>query len=279
MLFFKASQLLCHIFGDSKLNILISWISLFIILYSLIINAIFGHGTVWKSSIYESKRWFLFYCSYFRGERRTRREKKKILISKQSSISLLQAKAERCLGIINDDISLIIFSYLTVFDLINISITSNKLNNLVNNSLIWDNLRTKLLKSVLKMHPTNLSLLVNGSYKCKYNDKQLNPKEIFFQLLLNFPMNLIKYIMMEKEPRFCLIIKRSVYDLTDFLEYHPGGKEIIMEWNNKDATRVFSLANHSSLALKNSEKYMIWSPIRLIGSKKLPKFAYKLFNK
>jgi hypothetical protein len=51
-----------------------------------------------------------------------------------------------------------------------------------------------------------------------------------------------------------------------------------VEWNNKDATRIFSLANHSSWALKTSEKFIIWSPIKVIGCKGLPNFAIKLFN-
>lgn len=53
------------------------------------------------------------------------------------------------------------------------------------------------------------------------------------------------------------MLSGKVYDVTDYLEEHPGGVNKIMEWAGKDATKAFREANHSIDAIKTSEKYYI----------------------
>lgn len=36
-----------------------------------------------------------------------------------------------------------------------------------------------------------------------------------------------------------MIIEQAVYDVTDFLESHPGGPDIILKYAGKDATTAF----------------------------------------
>ncbi len=38
-----------------------------------------------------------------------------------------------------------------------------------------------------------------------------------------------------------VVIKRQVYDITKFLDEHPGGKDIILEYAGKDATEAFEV--------------------------------------
>ncbi|AYV80661.1 MAG: putative Cytochrome b5 [Harvfovirus sp.] len=54
-----------------------------------------------------------------------------------------------------------------------------------------------------------------------------------------------------------LIIRDSVYDVTKFLESHPGGKEILIMYSGTDATADFEDIFHSSDAEKLMEKYLV----------------------
>ena len=60
-----------------------------------------------------------------------------------------------------------------------------------------------------------------------------------------------------------LIIKNKLYDLTDYLEKHPGGEEIITDLENKknathtDATNDFYDIGHSDEAIELLKKYFV----------------------
>ncbi|KAL6746687.1 cytochrome b5 protein [Haematococcus lacustris] len=54
-----------------------------------------------------------------------------------------------------------------------------------------------------------------------------------------------------------LAIRGKVYDVTEFLEEHPGGYDIILTSTGKDATQDFEEIGHSNTANKLLEKYVI----------------------
>ncbi|PNH05652.1 Cytochrome b5 [Tetrabaena socialis] len=54
-----------------------------------------------------------------------------------------------------------------------------------------------------------------------------------------------------------LVVHGKVYDVTDFLEEHPGGYDIIITSTGKDATQDFEEIGHSKSAKKLLEKYLI----------------------
>jgi len=54
-----------------------------------------------------------------------------------------------------------------------------------------------------------------------------------------------------------IVIKDKVYDLTNFLDEHPGGSEIMLEHAGMDATTVFQDIGHSAEAQKILSKYYI----------------------
>ncbi|XP_049298139.1 cytochrome b5-like [Anopheles funestus] len=47
-----------------------------------------------------------------------------------------------------------------------------------------------------------------------------------------------------------IVIRDSVYDVTQYMEDHPGGSELIAEWAGKDGTKDFDDFGHSSDALR-----------------------------
>lgn len=47
-----------------------------------------------------------------------------------------------------------------------------------------------------------------------------------------------------------IVIKDSVYDVTIFVDEHPGGPELIMQHAGRDCTKEFFNTGHSSEAMK-----------------------------
>ena len=52
-----------------------------------------------------------------------------------------------------------------------------------------------------------------------------------------------------------------------FVDAHPGGDAILLEYRGADASRAFSLANHSRAALAQANHgYLVWPPPALRGA-------------
>uniref|UniRef100_A0AAQ5XPJ2 Cytochrome b5 heme-binding domain-containing protein n=1 Tax=Amphiprion ocellaris TaxID=80972 RepID=A0AAQ5XPJ2_AMPOC len=54
-----------------------------------------------------------------------------------------------------------------------------------------------------------------------------------------------------------LIIHNKVYDITGFLEEHPGGEEVLLEQAGADATESFEDVGHSTDAREMLQQYFI----------------------
>ncbi|XP_075227917.1 cytochrome b5 isoform X2 [Lycorma delicatula] len=54
-----------------------------------------------------------------------------------------------------------------------------------------------------------------------------------------------------------IIIHNSVYNVTDFLNEHPGGEEVLLEQAGKDGTEAFEDVGHSTDAREMMKKYKI----------------------
>ncbi|XP_066143399.1 cytochrome b5-like [Euwallacea fornicatus] len=54
-----------------------------------------------------------------------------------------------------------------------------------------------------------------------------------------------------------IVVYDRVYDITGFLEEHPGGDEILMEYAGRDASIAFRDTGHSGQAVRLLEKYFI----------------------
>jgi cytochrome b involved in lipid metabolism len=74
-----------------------------------------------------------------------------------------------------------------------------------------------------------------------------------------------------------LVIHDKVYDVTKFLEEHPGGEEVLLEQGGKDATENFEDVGHSTDARTIMKDYLIGELIDedKTGSKErsVPKWA------
>eukprot|EP00051_Salpingoeca_urceolata_P005466 m.73459 g.73459 ORF g.73459 m.73459 type:complete len:128 (-) comp14350_c1_seq2:115-498(-) len=54
-----------------------------------------------------------------------------------------------------------------------------------------------------------------------------------------------------------LIIEDKVYDVTKFLDEHPGGEEVVMDLAGQDATDGFDDVGHSTDAREMLKQYLI----------------------
>mmetsp|Transcript_11226 Transcript_11226/g.33699 ORF Transcript_11226/g.33699 Transcript_11226/m.33699 type:complete len:142 (-) Transcript_11226:539-964(-) len=54
-----------------------------------------------------------------------------------------------------------------------------------------------------------------------------------------------------------LLVHGKVYDVTDFLDEHPGGYDIILNTTGRDATEDFEEIGHSNAAREMLDKYLI----------------------
>lgn len=60
-----------------------------------------------------------------------------------------------------------------------------------------------------------------------------------------------------KEEDCWLVISGKVYDVTQFLDEHPGGFDIVLAATGKDATEDFEEIGHSNAAREMLDKYYI----------------------
>jgi len=61
----------------------------------------------------------------------------------------------------------------------------------------------------------------------------------------------------EKDNATLIVIHNVVYNVTDFLNEHPGGEEVLLEQLGKDATEAFEDVGHSTDARDMMKKYKV----------------------
>lgn len=71
-----------------------------------------------------------------------------------------------------------------------------------------------------------------------------------------------------------LIIHDKVYDITHFLEEHPGGEEVLVEQAGADATESFEDVGHSTDAREMLEEYYLGELHMNDRKKETPKEPY-----
>ncbi|CAL1367301.1 unnamed protein product [Linum trigynum] len=54
-----------------------------------------------------------------------------------------------------------------------------------------------------------------------------------------------------------LVISGKVYDVSSFMEDHPGGEEVFLSATGKDATKDFEDVGHSGVAMEMMDGYCI----------------------
>ncbi|KAF7268158.1 hypothetical protein GWI33_018621 [Rhynchophorus ferrugineus] len=70
-----------------------------------------------------------------------------------------------------------------------------------------------------------------------------------------------------KQDKVLVLINNDVYDVTSFLNEHPGGEEVLLEQAGKDATEAFEDVGHSSDAREKMKSFKVGT---LVASERKP---------
>lgn len=223
-------------------------ISIIILIYSFAINFFFGHKQFWNWSCF-----MMFELPCFKS-----------LVSVSRIKKLRENFIERSLfTLLPDEIFLRVFSHFTAYELIHLASISKQFRTLSQNCSLWTDLRLQLEESVQ-------SCCLKKSLNLFPRQKIASSCQIeWFFITVREAMKFLTCELSHKH--IFVIIWGSIYDVSMFLDDHPGGPLILLEWNGKDATRLFELANHSSFANKLKGNMLIWSPVAVSGNIGLPK--------
>lgn len=196
-----------------------------LVIYSFIIQSVFGHQTFWrrpwKSLFHRSQKDFI-------------PQKKKI------RNSVVKYDRNRCQIFDSCDFILLeIMGYLDCYDILYLSSVCCRFKQLVATPLIWKSLCHVFLPQIDEIFPT----LNNG----------IILKTAFFKILKLYPLRIA-------QSKLYVVIHKRVYNLRSFINLHPGGSSIIQEYEGKDASIVYDIAYHSLEAESMSEAYLVWSP-------------------
>lgn len=71
-----------------------------------------------------------------------------------------------------------------------------------------------------------------------------------------------------------IILHDKVYDVTSFLNEHPGGEEILLEHGGKDGSEDFDDVGHSKDAFELMKKYMVGELVDSEKTNKSPKSGW-----
>ncbi len=109
---------------------------------------------------------------------------------------------------------------------------------------------------------------------CKvFDDCMMEPQFAFFDSYFRL-VNLILSKCSHDQSNACMVrVNGTLYDLSTFQFKHPGGQSILLEWNGKDATRIFRLANHSQIANNLATKLAVLSDKEIVGKPGFPHYA------
>jgi cytochrome b involved in lipid metabolism len=225
-----------------------------ITVYSFVINYLFGHQTFWKA-----------FPSYLISTLRILN--RVVTRTKVKSLSYQEEKAVS-LNTIDDDLLLIILNYLKPYEITAITSTSKSISQLCNHHYLWRCINERMLveaKGVI--NEQSLHQLRNKK------SADISPKILFFQnfrlissYILSFGIRTDHELVEDVEQFKCrLMVSGEIYDLTHFKMQHPGGIDVLLEWNGTDVTKQFRLAHHSDFAKGLAKNYLIWSTRKLLG--------------
>lgn len=238
-------------------DILVTSILATIVAYSVIINYLFGHPTYWRRIHKEVFNYFKSLTKQFLIQPN---QQCKLILERNHATS----NSELSLSSMDIYVLFNILSFLSPYDIVNLSQTSQKFRNVCDDKIVWELHGNFLLCKLYTLFHNKTLNFDQPSCSFQY------PKIRYF-ILYFYARNCVLEQFRDTSDSRCVVkVNGKIFDLTDFQHKHAGGHSILCEWNGNDATRIFNLAGHSKLARDLSEKYIIWSDKDIIGRKGYP---------
>lgn len=257
------------------------------IFYSFLINISYGHQTFWRDidGLLTPLQSELFPRSLSKTNVISLMSlvMEKIPVNHEKCSESLRYKTESLVKqvldpvrVLNSDLIHHMLCYLSVGDLCTSSMVDKRWRSAAEQRPIWECQYQRLLQAIIRNQKRFCSSSMSGSDSlitfAPYSDRStLMTKaqfcEQYFHLREAVLTSSRQYqLSVEEENTIScrVLLNGDIYDLTSFLDDHPGGAQILQEWNGQDASFIFSLASHSRYALQRAESFMIWSSRRLL---------------
>lgn len=223
-------------------------------IYTILVNYIFGHPTFWRQSI-------RIHEIVNNNIKSIRKISSSFTILNHLNCSLYQKKINDysiLLENLNDDMIIKIFGYLNPYEIIVIMKTSKKCFNICNYRKIWIdmlfntlqqliNKQSKVLKNDEHMIKYYIDILDHLRLHSYFTNYDCNHIKEYFLIINKYIKQIIKQLL--NNNRIIIIIHNNIYDVSEFINQHPGGDAIIKQYNGKDATIIFDNVIHSNYAI------------------------------
>jgi cytochrome b involved in lipid metabolism len=226
------------------------YLLVFLAIYSLIINYIFGHKTFWR-----------YYPSYIFSKCNklvheifglSRHHEVRISSSHQFTFQAL-----------NDDLIIRCLSFISPCDLLEVGTTCKQMYTYSEHSFLWQQLQKLMITStneITKDKPyADISFSSFRLVRWSLSEKR------FTFCLYSVLISHILAISLGSDEACYIKVNGNIFDLTIFQNEHPGGIEVLRNWKGKDASKPFHVAHHSLFALNLSVNYLIWSRKEILG--------------
>jgi cytochrome b involved in lipid metabolism len=228
----------------------IVYLLLFLTIYSLIINYIFGHKTFWRYY----PRYLLSKCNKLLSRLLGFRGQQEVRISSAHQFTF-QA--------LNDDLIILCLSFICPCDLLEVGTTCKQMNFYSEHSFLWQQHQEIMVTSaneITKDRPYTHTCFSS----LRLVKRSLSEKRFSFCLYSVLVSHILAVSLSSNE--ICFIkVDGNIFDLTVFQNEHPGGIEVLRNWKGKDASKPFHVAHHSLLALDLSTNYLVWSRKEILG--------------
>ena len=242
-----------------------------VVLYSFFINFSFGHKQYWRVGLLIE----YFICA-FRATKKDVRQRwkaEKISLGKTGNSLFSAVKKTSAFSSLPDDLLFKTLTYLDAFHLIAIiGRLSRKFLQASRHQLLWEELRIALLNSAQKICHADRKLVFRHNLESRLLSSSFpsNPISVYFKMSNEILSSLASEFCIYRKTA-CTILDKSIYDISKFLDEHPGGPAILLEWNGKNATKLFRMAHHSSFAYNLRKSMLLWSATPISGRKGVPK--------
>lgn len=234
------------------------------VLYSLITFWAFGHPSHWKfrSFLSEKVKWLEQKLTPLRAS-------VKFAIDVEKELTLVSCNRRMTMAHLNDDVIYEILLNLCAKDVVFFSQTCKRFSFICNDSALWGTLWASTYRCTKALSFGDDHALQTSAHELYASLSAVNsPMVAYFRSVRAFPEVLVKHVRSKSNrlpmrSAVLVVIHGLVFDLTNFVDEHPGGAEIIMDvsggWN---ASTVYDLAAHSTKAQAIASSLCIWSPRR-----------------
>eukprot|EP00602_Paraphysomonas_sp_CaronLab_P002412 CAMPEP_0185033120 /NCGR_PEP_ID=MMETSP1103-20130426/21796_1 /TAXON_ID=36769 /ORGANISM="Paraphysomonas bandaiensis, Strain Caron Lab Isolate" /LENGTH=295 /DNA_ID=CAMNT_0027569277 /DNA_START=268 /DNA_END=1152 /DNA_ORIENTATION=- len=162
----------------------------------------------------------------------------------------------------NQDVMLIMLSYLSNAEISRLSCVSPRLAETLSADFFWEQLWIQRYGEVWR-EPSVRGILDIRGILWNPLDNWGPPVQGWKLFLFEFEYGWLDWVLAGcNTPEMCVLgIDGAIYDVTSFVSEHPGSPETMLDFAGGDATGVFNEIGHSSFAQSIKDAYLMARPV------------------